>query len=290
MNNYWVLILLLQVVNVQCSEIVENSTIEIINEAEDESNDHFVGEIATDKNSMAYLAQHYNVDRAHNIIFNNITDRRCSKKVIERLINHYKLDISGLNYSTLTLLIYACYRSDAVILECLLSMGADPEVKDEWVKDGVKFGGAPLHWACEKNNTPAIKVLLKRKGINVDSTDARGATPLHWACRRGSLENIMALVQAGANLQAVDENGDTPLHYAYRSYINMIVSYLERAGADVTVTNRVGLTPEQVKRGTNKKRGKTKVAHRDPQEENCENTLRASSSKNSHKSDKCTIS
>lgn len=166
-------------------------------------------------------------------------------------------------------------------MEYLLNQGADPEVKDELVKDGNKFGGTALHWACEKNNTSALKVLLKRDGINVNSTDAHGATLLHWACRAdspqavailiksgantqiedekgvtplhlacgsGNLETVMKVVKAGGNLQAVDENNDTPLHYAYRSNINMVISYIKRNGADGQAKNKAGLIPSQVKK------------------------------------------
>lgn len=207
----------------------------------------FVGEIATDKQSLAYIAQNYgksSIERVHGVLFASC--QQSNIDVLGELIKKYKLNINSLNYERLALLHYACWSKSDAVVKYLLDLGADLEIKDEWIEKGTKHGGTPLHWACRRNNIDAVKLLLKR-GADIKSTDAQGATPLHWACKNHNLEILAELLNAGAAINAVDTNGDTPLHYAYRSYATWIERFLLQHGANPNVQNTAGLTPKQVK-------------------------------------------
>lgn len=110
MNNYWMLLLLLQIVGLQCAEeVIDDPKVEMISDAVGENNDHFIGEIAANKNSIAYLGQHYGVAKAHDNIFKAIMYSKSNIKSIQAIINSYQLDIFriklfGFQFITLYLL------------------------------------------------------------------------------------------------------------------------------------------------------------------------------------------
>jgi ankyrin repeat protein len=97
------------------------------------------------------------------------------------------------------------------IVELLLQRGdVDPNIKD-------KIGFTPLHQACENNHVETIKLLLKFKGIELNSRDsAMRMTPLHIAAERGFPDVLKVLLaydgpEKPLEVNARDKKDATPL-------------------------------------------------------------------------------
>uniref|UniRef100_A0A4W6CL36 Ankyrin repeat domain 61 n=1 Tax=Lates calcarifer TaxID=8187 RepID=A0A4W6CL36_LATCA len=133
-------------------------------------------------------------------------------------------------------------------MRCLLSAGADPELRD-------KLGRTTLHlvitsWPSILTVRPkphskflpaAIAVhrkaeaclqLLCEHGVNINSEVER-ETALHLSVCYGALSAVHILANYGANINAVNGNGMTPLHMAAGILCKDITATLIRHGADV---------------------------------------------------------
>ena len=75
-----------------------------------------------------------------------------------------------------------------------------------------------------------------------------GDRPIHVACIRGSLEDVIALIEGGADVNAAGDLGYTPLHQAASDGHYEIVKILLSYGADKTVKNEFGQTPMDLAR------------------------------------------
>src|SRR5688572_10268873 len=73
--------------------------------------------------------------------------------------------------------------------------------------------GSPLIDAVKKQDTQAVRALLKQKA-NVNAAEADGFTALHWAAQRNDLQLVELLLAAGANAKAENRYKITPLHLA----------------------------------------------------------------------------
>jgi len=106
---------------------------------------------------------------------------------------------------------------------------ADLNKKDE-------HGEAPLHLACKRGHTDAVRSLLHPKHIDVNSANDVGRTPLHLACENGHLPCVKLLVRMrGINVNQTDAQGKTPLHVTYSrpgGTANEIAMTLISVGAD----------------------------------------------------------
>lgn len=134
----------------------------------------------------------------------------------------------------------ACSKSDASLVDALLSRRASPRVTDS-------RGRTPLHSAIESKNTPAARVLIQDiRDRSVFEVKSDGCTALHLAAGKYANKTICQyLVSAGANLNARTNNKyqSTPLHLACRGGHYDIVKYLVGAHADIDATNAGGRTP-----------------------------------------------
>ena len=130
----------------------------------------------------------------------------------------------------------------------------------------VKKGLGPVHYACECDNLPAVKILIERyktidtyvgikngfsfchldsavdvdsdriikwlieeKGANVDNTDGNGWTPLHLAAQDGKFEAVKALVECDATIEMQTENSDeNAIKIAKRKKHTRIAEYLKQ--------------------------------------------------------------
>lgn len=108
-------------------------------------------------------------------------------------------------------------------------------------------GETELHLAAIRGDFYRLEQLFKQYEDSdlsnaVDVTDNAGWTPLHEACNRGHSQAVRVLIQHGANVNASAECGTTPLIDAARNGHLSIVRVLLRHGAIPTIADRRGQT------------------------------------------------
>jgi hemoglobin len=122
-----------------------------------------------------------------------------------------------------TLLHDAAAHGNFAMLEQLLGLGADPNVR-------ASGGHTPLYCLaneCSRAGGGKIVRALVNAGAHVDArSDAKQCTALHMAARRGNCEIAEALVDCGADLHARDKAGDTPLQRAKNCRKSAVASLL----------------------------------------------------------------
>jgi hypothetical protein len=73
-----------------------------------------------------------------------------------------------------------------------------------------------------------VGLLMKQRGMDLDSRDSRGDTALHLACKKGHLSAVQALLKLGADASAsvsrlgVDENVVTCFHLIFVSFCQVV--------------------------------------------------------------------
>jgi truncated hemoglobin YjbI len=139
-----------------------------------------------------------------------------------------------------SLLQEAAAAGNLPMTELLLSMGADPNARDN-------SGHTPLYSLgneCEVEGGGNVVRTLVRAGADVNAGDGvKHCTPLHMAARRGNLEVAEALLGCGGNIEARDSVSDTPLRRAVNCNQVGLASLLLARGADVLSTGSKGSTP-----------------------------------------------
>ena len=81
--------------------------------------------------------------------------------------------------------------------------GIDLDGKDD-------CGFTPLLWAARNGQDHVLNFLIEN-GSKLDAASFGGLSSLHHACNKNESGAIKILVKAKANVNALDENGDTPL-------------------------------------------------------------------------------
>jgi ankyrin repeat protein len=97
--------------------------------------------------------------------------------------------------------------------------------------------------AAARQDTTAVRSLLKQRGVNVNVARADGATALLWAAHWNDLQTVDVLLKAGANVNAADDHGVTPLAQACENASTALVEKLLQAGANPNAVQESGLTP-----------------------------------------------
>lgn len=96
----------------------------------------------------------------------------------------------------------------------------DPWVLEQLALHGARFGSknkdgsTPLIRAADRNNVPALKVLLKQK-LDLNQSNDVG-TALTYAVKKGHIQAVQLLLEAGADANKADMTGLTPLALAKR--------------------------------------------------------------------------
>lgn len=147
--------------------------------------------------------------------------------VAERLTNDPALVRE--RYAGRTLLHEASGQGNLTIVELLLRIGADPNVK-------TTMSHTPLY--CLSNEYKGseggnvVRVLV-RAGANVNACDGvKRCTPLHMAARRGSPDIAEALLDCGADIAARDSLGVTPLRRSVNCKKPRVAALLVSRGAN----------------------------------------------------------
>ncbi|ETP30405.1 hypothetical protein F442_20603 [Phytophthora nicotianae P10297] len=154
--------------------------------------------------------------------------------LLEAGANHLEVPDPG-HMNTLTVLQMAYMRGNFPVAHELEEWGADVAL-------------TPLHEAAAKNNTSAIKKLLKT-GADPNCVGEYGytgmhrRTPLHWAAITGAVEAVNMLLEAGSDPDFQDVFGRSPLHWAARVNKPQVVRLLLSKGADVNLRDYRDHTP-----------------------------------------------
>ena len=150
-----------------------------------------------------------------------------------------------------TMLQEAAAAGSLPMTELLLSMGADPDARDN-------SGHTPLYSLgneCAAEGGAHVVRALVRAGADVNVNDGvKRCTPLHMAARRGSVEIAGALLDCGGNIEARDSLGDTPLRRAVNCDKVELAALLLARGADVLSTGSKGVTPVVAARSASMKK------------------------------------
>jgi len=158
----------------------------------------------------------------------------------------FENSLIGVNYvdkperiSNKSALHHAAWNGKDKVVEFLLEIGADPNIKSRST-----FGYTPLHCSAEQGHSKVIELLLKA-GADVHAqdddpdTDEGGFTPLYIAIRGGYTQIVKLLLEAGSNPNAKTNNGITPLHIATMSEEPEIFSILLNSGANPNAIDEI---------------------------------------------------
>lgn len=143
-----------------------------------------------------------------------------------------------------TLLQEAAAAGNLPMTELLLSIGADPNARDN-------SGHTPLYSVGNEcgvegavDDGGRVVRTLVRAGADVNADDGvKHCTPLHMAARRGNVEIAEALLDCGGNIEARDSVGDTPLRRAVNCNKVGLAALLLARGADALSRGSKGATP-----------------------------------------------
>ncbi len=116
-------------------------------------------------------------------------------------------------------LIEAAYQGDLVMVEHLLSSGADVHARDGWNSSAIMYAASGGHFEILKR--------LLAAGAHVDERSRMHLTPLMWAARNGHLLNVKYLLEKGADVSAVDRDGKTAIDLARDQGRTEIVNFLD---------------------------------------------------------------
>ncbi len=187
--------------------------------------------------------------------------RESNQEIIELLLESGS-DVNAVDDSGASCLSTAVYRQDPIIVQRLISKGADPNMSDP-IDEGIpiysalgfanmeiiltllaagsdlrhktKMQRTLMHNAC---SVEAID-LLHSNGVGLDEQDSSGETPLHRLLDYESLECAIRIVELGARLNIRDDQGRTPIDIAEaggfdQKFVEFLRKTAEQRGEDTS--------------------------------------------------------
>jgi len=113
----------------------------------------------------------------------------------------------SINKNSSTPLHLAVSSGSVSTVSTLIQQRANKEAlnQDQWT---------PLHVVAYLSPNSAIALALLQSGVNMDVLSTSGKTPLHYACEKNHTNIVELLVQHGAKQNIVDKRGKTPADLA----------------------------------------------------------------------------
>ncbi|KAK7475564.1 hypothetical protein BaRGS_00033197 [Batillaria attramentaria] len=182
----------------------------------------------------------------------------CSADLVSTIINNIQ-DFDGKNKGHLLCL--ACVRGSCDVVKVLLDHDIPAEIEDKSKKapvqiacerghlelvhvlsaygvcldhpvPGRRYGGALVHYACEKQDREMLMALLESHA-SVESLDSFGRTALHIAAQSGNAEFVGVLLEFGSSVNAKDLCGKTSLELAFEGGHHEAIAALVHRGAQL---------------------------------------------------------
>ena len=151
-----------------------------------------------------------------------------------RLLIREGEEVNAAQGDGMTALHWAAENGDVLILEMLISAGANPEAV-------TRLGRyTPLHLASKAGQGASVISLLSLGAVVNPKTTTGAVTPLHFAATSGNDIAVKSLLDHGADVDAKElQWGQTPLMFAAAlnrtGAVNLLVAY----GADVSMEAKV---------------------------------------------------
>jgi len=82
-------------------------------------------------------------------------------------------------------------------------------------------------------NTREVQQILTTNGALVHQADICNVLPIHLAAASGSVNQVLALYEAGANLESLTLHGKSPLHYAALGDNDPVIEFLIHEGVEL---------------------------------------------------------
>lgn len=102
----------------------------------------------------------------------------------------------------------------------------------------------PIHWACAAGNLSALRTLVLKLGVDVNTCDAKKhRSPLLVAAQHGHPLLVLFCVRNGADVTLVDVDGDTAVHWAAYKGATEIVAVFQYLQVSVDAPDHFGQTP-----------------------------------------------
>lgn len=142
-----------------------------------------------------------------------------------------------------TILLFACDKADDVMVELLLSQGADPNTHTD------QFTALMAVCACKTRREEFLvrtAQLLVDKKARINAHDRHHMSPLLYAVQNGRNELVGLLLSAGADVNKEDTQGWTPVFYAAAKGDVLLMQLLVDAGANPAAECAYGETPSVV--------------------------------------------
>jgi ankyrin len=136
---------------------------------------------------------------------------------------------------------FACQKNSTEFVEILLLCAADP------MSVGAQ-GELPMHDLLSSTGRDTVKLelldALMRVGVSMDVPDGKGWGPMHHACQQGFLRVVHRLLEAKCSHCYANADGETPLHIAAGAGHTELTQALVLAGPDcLEIRDRLGETP-----------------------------------------------
>ena len=154
-----------------------------------------------------------------------------SVPVIEKLLS------SGLNPSQEDVIQSVCSNGNAIVLELLLTAGADMRV----------HGEGALLIACKNGHSPVVRRLLVA-GVPASASTDEGVTAVHCASMYGHLAALTFLLESSPapDVNQTSAGCPTPLFLAAQGGYDTVVAKLLQSGANHSIPNNHGVLPVHV--------------------------------------------
>ena len=152
--------------------------------------------------------------------------------------------VDALNRFDRSPLLYAIINNNPVMVEVLLSFGANPNIETNYKSYKEEGGESLLHIASLFNQVESVKLLLQY-GAEINAKNNKLNTPLHYACACStSNEVVKLLIERGAEVNSLNEEGTTPIFNAVTQKNFDAINILLENNADINiVSEKVGMTP-----------------------------------------------
>jgi len=130
----------------------------------------------------------------------------------------------------------ACSEGVVDVVRLLLSMGADPNLLDN-------FKNTPLNDAVRHKHDRVAEILRQQCNVSLIMQGANAAVKLCKAAAAGNIVDLRRLLDNRVDVNGADYDHRTALHLAAAEGHVQAVEYLLRQGADVSALDRFGGSP-----------------------------------------------